>query len=50
MDIVNEVLAKSEEEAKKYKPTHVHKHLELYYDLGTLLAIDENELDLKKLK
>lgn len=50
MDIVNEVLEKSAEEEKKYKPTKVNKHLELEYDLGTLLAIDENELNNDKLK
>lgn len=50
MDIVNEVLQKSEEEQKKYKPVKVDKHLELEFDLGTLLAIDENELNVNKLK
>lgn len=50
MDIVNEVLEKSEEELKKYKSTKVSKHLELDFDLGTLLALDENELDIVKLK
>nr|CAD7263486.1 unnamed protein product [Timema shepardi] len=45
-----EVLEKAEKDAEeKYKSIHVEKHLELEYDLGTLLAIDINDLDLKTL-
>nr|CAD7397169.1 unnamed protein product [Timema poppensis] len=50
MDIVSKVLEKAEKDAEeKYKSIHVEKHLELEYDLGTLLAIDINDLDLKTL-
>ncbi|KAJ8915972.1 hypothetical protein NQ315_016649 [Exocentrus adspersus] len=45
MDVVNEVLEKSAKEAEKYKPITVDKHLDLEYDLGTLLAVDNNEFD-----
>lgn len=47
MDIVNEILSN---EAKNLKSTRVEKHLELQFDIGSLLAIDENELEVKKLK
>lgn len=41
MDIVNKIL---DEEAKAKASTLVDKHLDLKFDLGTLLAIDENEI------
>ncbi|XP_018323903.1 ribosome biogenesis regulatory protein homolog [Agrilus planipennis] len=47
MDIVAEVLKKSAETAEKYKPITVTKHLDLEYDVGSLLAVDKNELDTK---
>lgn len=50
MDIVENVLQKSAKDAEKYKPITVEKHLELEYDLGNLLATDNNDLDQKELK
>ncbi|KAJ9580203.1 hypothetical protein L9F63_004146 [Diploptera punctata] len=50
MEIVTEVLDKAAKEAEKFKPIHVEKHLELEFDLGTLLAVDANDLDLKKIR
>ncbi|XP_050309946.1 ribosome biogenesis regulatory protein homolog [Anthonomus grandis grandis] len=50
MDVVNEILEKSAKEALKYKPITVEKHLELEYDLGTLLAVDMNDFDTTKLR
>ena len=50
MDIVSQVLEKAAKEAEKFKPIHVDKHLELEYDLGTLLTIDTNDLNSKKLR
>ncbi|XP_069692293.1 ribosome biogenesis regulatory protein homolog [Periplaneta americana] len=50
MDIVSQVLEKAAKEAEKFKPINVEKHLELEYDLGTLLAIDTNDLDVQQLK
>lgn len=50
MDVVNEVLEKSAKEAEKYKPITVQKHLDLDYDLGTLLAVDNNEFDQQLLR
>lgn len=45
MDIVSQVLGKTAQEAEKYKPITVKKHLELEYDLGTMLASDTNDFD-----
>ncbi|KAJ8946867.1 hypothetical protein NQ318_006777 [Aromia moschata] len=50
MDVVDEVLEKSAREAEKYKPITVEKHLELEYDLGTLMAVDKNEFDMDTLR
>lgn len=50
MDIVNEILEKEQKKAEKYKPITVEKHLELEFDIGTLLASDTNDLDIKSLK
>lgn len=49
MDIVNEILEREQKKAEKYKPITVDKHLELDLDIGTLLASDPNDLDLKSL-
>jgi regulator of ribosome biosynthesis len=51
MDIVTKVLeAAAAKEADQFKTINVEKHLELEYDLGTLLAVDTNDLDIKKLR
>lgn len=50
MDIVSETLLKQQRENEKYKPISVEKHLEVEFDLGTLLATDKNELDLQSLR
>jgi regulator of ribosome biosynthesis len=50
MDIVTKVLEAATKQAEQFKSIHVEKHLELEYDLGTLLAIDSNDLDLKQMR
>ncbi|XP_046991645.1 ribosome biogenesis regulatory protein homolog [Schistocerca americana] len=50
MDVVSEVLQKAKKASEKFKPTDVEKHLELQFDIGTLLAVDTNEIDIKKLR
>lgn len=50
MDIVSETLLKQAKENEKYKSLSVEKHLELEFDIGTLLATDKNELELQKLR
>lgn len=45
MDIVSQVLQRTAQETEKYKPITVKKHLDLEYDLGTLLATDTNDFD-----
>lgn len=50
MDIVNEILEKEQKKAEKYKPIIVEKHLDVEFDIGTLLASDTNDLDNKLLK
>ncbi|XP_066248822.1 ribosome biogenesis regulatory protein homolog [Euwallacea similis] len=45
MDIVSEILQKSGHQAPKYKPITVEKHLDLEFDLGTLLAVDANDFN-----
>jgi len=47
MDIVSEALQKAAKNSEKFKPIHVEKLIELEYDLGTLLAIDTNDINLK---
>ncbi|KAF5280252.1 hypothetical protein FQA39_LY18075 [Lamprigera yunnana] len=47
MDVVSKILKKSIKEAEK--SITVDKHLDLEYDLGTLLAVDNNKLDMKSL-
>ncbi|XP_028172797.1 ribosome biogenesis regulatory protein homolog [Ostrinia furnacalis] len=49
MDIVNEILEREQKKAEKYKSITVEKHLELDFDVGTLLAFDSNDLDTKLL-
>lgn len=50
MDIVNQILEREQKKAEKYKPITVEKHLELEFDVGTLLAFDSNDLDTKSLR
>lgn len=50
MDIVNQILLNEQKKAEKYKPITVDKHLDLEFDLGTLLAFDTNDVDSKLLK
>lgn len=45
MDIVSQVWGTAAREAEKYKPITVKKHLDLEYDLGTMLATDTNDFD-----
>ncbi|KAG6454743.1 hypothetical protein O3G_MSEX008847 [Manduca sexta] len=49
MEIVNEILDREQKKAEKYKPIIVDKHLEVEFDIGTLLAYDSNDLDTKLL-
>jgi regulator of ribosome biosynthesis len=50
MDIVTKVLEEAAKQADQFKTINVEKHLELEYDLGTLLALDINDLDTKKIR
>ncbi|XP_075231563.1 ribosome biogenesis regulatory protein homolog [Lycorma delicatula] len=50
VDIVTEAFNKVAKEKGKYKSTNVEKLLDLEYDLGTLLAIDTNEINMKELR
>lgn len=50
MNIVNEILEREQKKAEKYKPINVDKHLDVELDIGTLLALDTNDLDTKALK
>lgn len=45
MDVVSAILIKTAHEAEKYKPIDVKKHLDLEFDLGNLLAVDNNDFD-----
>ncbi|KRT79581.1 hypothetical protein AMK59_6673 [Oryctes borbonicus] len=45
MDLIADILENRLQEQAKFKPITVEKHLELDYDLGTLLCVDKNELD-----
>lgn len=48
-DLVEEVLRTVlEEKSKKYRPINVIKNLDLELDLGNLLAVDNNLIDLKE--
>ncbi|XP_056155629.1 ribosome biogenesis regulatory protein homolog [Lampris incognitus] len=48
---VEEVLAKAErEEAEKLKSITVHKDLDLDYDVGNLLAVDKNRIDVREFR
>lgn len=44
---MGEILQKTSQEAAKYKPITVEKHLDLEFDLGSLLAVDNNDFDTK---
>lgn len=50
MDIVTQILNKAAKDAEKFKTTEVEKHLDLEIDLGSLVAFDINQLDLKELR
>lgn len=45
MDMVADVLRKSTKVEQKYKPVILKKHLEVEYDIGTLLTKDINDFD-----
>lgn len=48
-DVVNSILENNTEE-KDIRTTIVNKDIEVETDLGTLLALDYNNLDLKAIK
>ncbi|XP_071874985.1 ribosome biogenesis regulatory protein homolog [Bombus fervidus] len=50
MDVVNSILENSTQEKDTRKSTEVNKDVEIETDLGTLLALDYNTVDLKALK
>jgi regulator of ribosome biosynthesis len=50
MDVVTKVLEEAAKQAEQFKSIDVDKHLELEYDLGTLLAVDTNDLDLQRIR
>lgn len=50
MDVVNSILENSTQEKDIHKSTEVNKDVEIETDLGTLLALDYNTVDLKALK
>ncbi|XP_045497328.1 ribosome biogenesis regulatory protein homolog [Colias croceus] len=50
MDIVNEILEREQKKAEKYKPITVEKHLDVEFDIGTLVACDTNDLESKPIK
>lgn len=50
MDVVNSILQNDIQEKDNSKSTLVNKDAEIVTDLGTLLALDYNTLDLKALK
>lgn len=50
MDLIAEVLQNQGKNDDKFKPITVQKQLDLEYDLGTLLCVDNNDLDLGLLK
>jgi regulator of ribosome biosynthesis len=50
MDVVTKVLEEAAKQAEQFKSIHVDKHLELECDLGTLLAVDTNDLDLQRIR
>ncbi|KAL4709902.1 hypothetical protein ACJJTC_003865 [Scirpophaga incertulas] len=50
MDIVNKILEQEQKKAEKYKPITVEKHLDVDYDLGTLMVFDSNDLDKKSIR
>lgn len=50
MDVVNSILQNDIQKKDTRKSTVVNKNTEIETDLGTLLALDYNALDLKTLK
>ncbi|XP_076242729.1 ribosome biogenesis regulatory protein homolog [Calliopsis andreniformis] len=50
MDIVNSILESSNQEKDPRKSTEVHKEVEVETDVGTLLALDYNTINLKSLR
>ncbi|CAB3369229.1 Hypothetical predicted protein [Cloeon dipterum] len=50
MDILEDILQKEAKKSEKYKTTDVEKNVELELDLGNLLALDTNDLNLQELK
>lgn len=48
--IVSRVLETTAREAEKFKPIIPKKHLDLEYDLGTMLATDTNDFDMKLMR
>ncbi|CAK9797609.1 Ribosome biogenesis regulatory protein homolog [Anthophora quadrimaculata] len=50
MDVVSAILEKSTQEKDPHKSTVVNKEVDVETDVGTLLALDYNAFDLKKLK
>lgn len=49
-DVVNSILENNTEEKDTRQTTIVNKDIEVETDLGTLLALDYNNLDLKAIK
>lgn len=50
MDIVAEALEKSAKQNEKFKSITVEKLIDLEFDVGTLLASDRNDLNIKELR
>uniref|UniRef100_A0A1B6K3G3 Ribosome biogenesis regulatory protein n=1 Tax=Homalodisca liturata TaxID=320908 RepID=A0A1B6K3G3_9HEMI len=50
MDVVAEAIEKAAKNSDKYRSIQVEKLIELEYDLGTLLASDTNELNVKGIR
>lgn len=50
MDIVAEALEKSAKQNEKFKSINVEKLIDLEFDIGTLLATDRNDLNVKELR
>lgn len=50
MDVVSEAISKANKLRENFKPITVNKLIDLEYDLGTLLTIDTNDLNIKDLR
>jgi hypothetical protein len=50
METVTKVLEEAAKQTQQFKTINVEKHFELEYDLGTLLAVDGNDLDIKQIR